>query len=353
MRPERWEVGSDFHISELRWGGGDDAPWAGHPHALYAAGRDPVISIVTRTPTRRLWVPSYFCQDVLRAWRNAGIDLRMYRDAPMDPVVKSLPARPDDAVLSVSYFGVRAPAQIHAEGGQPLIIEDHTHDPLSTWARHSRADFCIASLRKTLPLPDGAVAWSPRGRELAPPALMEPRRVGAVLDRLIGMQLKARYLRGDAVEKDAYRRCAVRGEEMLAATAPSAASEYATALIAAFPQEDWRQTRAKNHAVFVHAFRASEELVSVVAAPPDSVPFSGLLHFSDPNARDRVRSALIAQRVYPATLWALAERVVGDIPDEHIALSKRLLSLHCDGRYDAATMRDVAEIVMHALEVHA
>lgn len=353
MTPERWEVGSDFHALDLPWDGRRAVPWADDPHALYGAGRDPVIGIVKGGAARRLWVPSYFCQEVLRSWQGAGIELVVYRDGPTDPPAKQLSLTPGDAVLSVSYFGVRAPPRIEGRMEGVTVIEDHTHDPFSDWARTSRADYCVASLRKTLPIPDGAVVWSPRGRDVASPPSMSDRRARAVVDRLTAMILKARYLRGERIDKEEFRRCAVRGEEGLGVTEPSAASEYTSALLGAFAFDAWRRARADNHEALADAIGSHRSMSVLGVRTAGAVPFSVVLCFTEPHVREVVRKQLIARRVYPAILWSLREPAVDGVPAEHVALSARVLSLHCDGRYDAQTMRRVAAMVLESVEASA
>lgn len=351
MTSERWEVGSDFHLLELPWTASSPAPWGEHSHALFGAGRDPVIAIARAHAVRRLWVPSYFCQDVLASWQAAGARLQVYADAPTDDPSDQLALEPGDAVLATAYFGLRPPVRFEAEG--VVVIEDHTHDPFARAAWESRADYCIASLRKTLPVPDGAVAWSPCGYPIEPPSPADERRTRALLDRLTSMALKARYLRGESVTKETFRTCAVRGEQALALGAPSRCSDFTAALLQEFPFDAWRRARAANHRAFVESFVANERAQVLGASTDASVPFSVLLRFSDRRTRDAVREWLVQRSIYPAILWTLDAPVVEGIPPAHVALSGELLSVPCDGRYTGQTMERVARIVNESLEATA
>ena len=347
MTAERWEVGSDFHLLDLSWSGGCAAPWLEHSHALFGAGRDPVITITRSHQVTRLWVPSYFCQEVLASWQAGGARLQVYPDGPTDEPTKHLDLEPGDAVLAVAYFGWRSPLLFKAEG--VVVIEDHTHDPFARAAWESQADYCIASLRKTLPVPDGAVAWSPRGRRVEAPPPADEKRTRAVLDRLTAMSLKARYLRGEGVAKETFRTCAVRGEDALGVAPPSLCSDFTAALLHAFPFDSWRDARAANHRAFVESF-VPDERAHVLSSSGDSAPFSVMLRFVDRPTRDAVRERLVKQNIYPAILWSLDAPVVAGVPKAHVALSGELLSLHCDGRYTDETMRRVASIVNTSLE---
>jgi len=42
------------------------------------------------------------------------------------------------------------------------VIEDHTHGWLSEACLNSKADYCIAAIRKYYPIPTGGIAWQPK-----------------------------------------------------------------------------------------------------------------------------------------------------------------------------------------------
>ncbi len=129
------------------------------------------------------------------------------------------------------------------------IIEDHTHDPYSKWAYNSRSDWCIASLRKTLPIPDGGVLWSPVRNSLPIQAVVTRTRSEASLKKLVGMYLKAAYLVGARTQKEDFRALLTTGEEQIAAGEISGILPWSASLVDRFPIEIWRESRTKNHNV--------------------------------------------------------------------------------------------------------
>ncbi|HET9953251.1 MAG TPA: hypothetical protein VFQ61_02040, partial [Polyangiaceae bacterium] len=194
MIPSRWEFGSDFHslppgecCVRLRPAAPVKAalrsqpvapettraslPAEAHPHTFWASGRDALVALLQwAKPTlslNRLWCPSYLCQPMLHAAKAADLSLVAYPDSPLSSRAETsrLELRSGDMVLAVGYFGLRGPALRlpPRRSASIYVLEDHSHDPWSNWAAASKADFCFASLRKTLPIPDGAVLWSPRG----------------------------------------------------------------------------------------------------------------------------------------------------------------------------------------------
>lgn len=345
---DRWEHGSDFHWLEVPDAPSSPVPWAGG--RLLSSGRDALRLLlelgVRERAWRRLWIPAYFCQHVTAALVRPDLELRTYPDDP----TRRQPSLPEveagDVVLLMNYFGLR-PGIERREGRGVEWIEDHSHDPSSPWAASSAADFCVASLRKTLPIPDGGVVWSPRGHPLPPtPALSEQRR-RAGASRLTAMILKSLYLRGARVAKDRYRAIAIRSETALGRPGISAMTDVSRAMAEAWPIETWRARRRENHAAFAQAIDGLEWVTLLRPSDEAAVPFSAALVIDSPERRERIRRRLIAARIYPSVLWPL-ERTVVPIDEPTRALSRRSLSIHCDGRYDPDDMRRVAGALVEA-----
>lgn len=346
MMPSRWEHGSEFHWAALEDPQPDPARDALASRALrrYATGRAALAAAVRASGARRLWIPSYFCPEVSEALERE-VPLAVYPDLPEPNTAPACPsAQPGDAVLWVNTFAIRQPPSSPVPSGV-ITIEDHTHDPLSSWAQHSAADYWVASLRKTMPIPDGAVAWSPTGAHL--PAEVPPDEAPD-LRKLTAMVLKGLYLRGHAVAKDEFRALAIAGETALAEC--TAMSRLSAELWTRLPLSRWRSVRADNHGTFVRALGVTPGVRVLQGRGPAEPPFSVLLSFDEPAARTRVRAALIAARIYPAILWDLASAPSRAGVTEHDRhRSQILLSLHCDARYGAADMERVAACVRAAI----
>jgi hypothetical protein len=307
------------------WGSGRDAM-----RALLAWGRE-------RRGWRRVHCPSFYCQDVVRALASE-LDLVIYPETPLQPASTLPSPGPGEVLLVVNVYGLRRRPD-RVPGG--VVIEDHTHDPWSDWAFSSRADYAVASLRKTLPVPDGGALWSPRALELPEERPATASHAGACLARLSAMVLKAHYLQGDGVAKETYRALAVGGERVIGTgCAVSGVSDLTRARLPSLPTTSWRQARIANRAVLRTALGAPAGVTVL-----DS-PFAMTLIFEGRRAaerRDRMRAALAAERVYTAVLWPLAPAAVAGIPAAHVDLADRVLTVHCDFRYATEDMLRVAD----------
>jgi hypothetical protein len=247
-----------------------------------------------------------------------------------------------DVLMVVHQFGLSGrPDWLDSIPADVDVVEDHTHDPWSSWARTSRATYAFASLRKTLPLAEGTPIWSPTGATLPEqPELTEVRARAASL-KGEGMNSKARYLSGEATSKDLFRGSLLAGEAEIASGAVSS-------ILSEFPTESWRATRRTN-AEHLRALVAGIRGVEMLDWSEDATPFSAILVLPDRAARDHLRSHLIQSSIYPAILWPVAESELDGITELDRSLADRMLSVHCDGRYGRSDMDRVAEALAGGL----
>ena len=335
------EFGSDFHYVEER-GGGKNTLQDFFPSAnYYADGRQALIHLYRSQGWQRLWVPEYFCYDVVASLREAGLELRFYTDYPgsNDNENLNLDFRAGDAVLRVNYFGTRSYRS--PEKLMVPVVEDHTHDLIGDWALRSTADWCIASLRKSLPIPEGGMLWSPVGSRLPEqPALSdENERIAAI--RWEAMKLKADYLEGRFADKDAFRKKFTETEEWFDDAEPVAIDKRSMEYLSRFDVTQWQQAKRRNWLLLkdsVHAdFQEPEN--------DDATPFSLILMAKNGEERERIRQQLIKNAVYPAILWHVPDDCCQEVKD----VSRRMISIHCDGRYTEDDMKRMATIINEAI----
>ncbi len=347
------EIGSDFHWISLSEGAPFmPYPWGGR-HLLFGSGRDALRGLVKHgilnNGWKRLLIPSYFCQEVVGSLLTTGIKASIYRSNPLcgHQVFPCDLAKEGDAILVVNYFGLHSDGMSTPPSApQVVIIEDHTHDPYSQWAFESSADWCVASLRKTLPIPDGGVLWSPRGHSLPGHPTSTIDHYNAALRKFAAMHLKAAYLRGEAIHKDSFLSLCRSGEDEIASGDVSGISEWSANLLQCFPIAVWRNHKRDNQRVLAERLRNTPWLH--VLQPQNDLtgcPFSCVLRFDTETRRNRVRERLIESSVYPTILWTLDDPVLNGIAVDDIQFSRRMLSIPCDFRYVSDDMNKIADLV--------
>lgn len=314
------------------------------PNALFGLGTHAVLAAMRSLgdPMPRLHVPDYFCQEVVDTWIRHEVRVVRYEDDPRwtEPDWGSIRAAPGDAVMAVNYFGVRTGrAWQHWQASRPdlVSIEDHSHDPLSDWARGSTADVAFASLRKTLPISDGAILWSPSGRSLPAPPPFDPDNGSRTKQQ--SMERKRDYLTGRHRSKSTFRSLQLEGEKALLASAPSAISPWSGVALAGGLPVEWRRRRRRNVRMLLDATAGAPRVRPLFSTwQADQCPFNLVLEFESQVDRDRCRSNLIRQNVYPPVHWAQRIDAAGRVRD----LADRILTVPADQRYDATDMLAVA-----------
>ena len=352
----RWEQGSEYHWLDPSGNARLLAPAWDHDARFYASGRDALRALLEHGSEHlgwtRLFVPSYMCQHVVRSMARTGIGLISYEDDPRWSTarVEHLPLDARSALLLVNHFGIRSMPTHVPSGG--VVIEDHTHDPWSGWALASTSDYAVASLRKTLPIADGGVLWSPREHTLPASPTRTPESESSSAHRLAAALLKRRYLDGEAVDKAWFRELAQRGEALTDAARAAAMTPLSRDAWQGYATSAWRTARREGWSVLRNALGALPD--AEVLEPPDVpgiVPYAVVLHVDDPARRDRLQQYLVKQRIYPAVLWPIVDDPeLPSLPTSAIDLSRRILVLHCDGRYDREDLEHVARVVRRGLE---
>jgi len=343
MHPERWEAGSMF-----QWEADISSPTLSlpQPSVSYLVCRHAIAALCAAQPNRPvLWLPTFFCPEVARFCRSVA-QIREYRDDCRwhEPDWSSLQPGSNDLVLAVNYFGVRSPEPwIRWHEQRPcILVEDHTQDPFSSWSLRSNADYAVCSVRKTLPVPDGAIVWSPRRLPLpAPPA--EDHWRGSML-KLSAMVYKRDYLAGTipAGCKDRYRELQLSGEQELGTAAISSMSPVSEAVLAVGIPDRWRKRRIENTRGLLRSLEGWKTAVPVFTTWPEGhAPFDVPLVFPDQTARDQCQRELQSQNIFCPVEW------VCDTPDQVASdLSSRILSIPTDCRYTAEDMARISSALL-------
>ncbi len=351
MVPERWEHGSNFALPDVgeELGEGSVLHFAHEVGGMIVGSGRVALGLVVANGIRhrgwqRLWVPSYFCEDVVDYLKGLDIALERY---PCGPWGEDL--HPDgktgDVLLRVNYFGWGIPALSRPFAGE--IIEDHTHDPGS--GQSSTADFVIASLRKVLPIPEGGLCWSPVGHTLPASPPLASAHNAAVYARLSAMALKRAYLSGfgDEATKRLARNLELSTETRLLAGERSLSTDWTRLVLGCISLQRAATVRLRNHQALKLAL---EECKALRLLGPNEclTPMVAVLDLGSRVIRDDVRAKLIESKIYPAVLWPLAA-VESDILSSAAEYSSKVLMLHIDERYSISDFQFVAARVRLAI----
>lgn len=339
------EFGSDYHYIDYCNSGRAHLTDVFRGSALLADGRQCIILLIRQYGWRRIWMPDYFCYEVIETIKEqTGVETLTYADSPLNEgKVENLPYKDGDVLLRMNFFGMR---EHRSNKNIPVpVIEDHSHDPFGHWALYSDADWCISSIRKILPLPEGGMMWSPKGHLLEVELFTSEENEKIAAIRWKGMGMKSQYLKGEAICKDDFRKKYTETEEFFDHAEPSLIDKRSREVVSEELDINlWQGVKRKNWLLLKSL--VNQKACRVMEPENDSCTmFSLVVLFKSKEKRDTVRKKLIDACVYPAILWNVPEGVSLEAKD----FSERMLSIHCDGRYAEEDIRQLAEIVNRCL----
>lgn len=142
------------------------------------------------------------------------------------------------------------------------------------------------------------------------------------------MTRKAGYLNG-SIKKPRFRQDMLDTEKMLDKIPISKISNDSWNIINEIDIQEWYDRKHRNWNLLQDI--ANEDVKILQPEKNTFNPFSLVLLFKSKEVRDKMRDILInRQTVFPAILWKIPEMQ----NSESVDFANRMLSIHCDGRYD-------------------
>ena len=339
------EFGSDFHYNTNFKGSSETNYMQDRDLRYYANGRQAILHLIDLNKWNRIWIPEYYCYQIVETIKNSGIEIKFYPDAPRlddTSIIESLRFRKKDVILRMNYFGLRS---IRDNRKIPIeVIEDHSHDLFGVWSNNSNADWCVASIRKTLPIPEGGILWSPQNHALPKQVCQTEENISIVERRWKAMKLKLNYLAGYDVEKDEFRNLFLETENSFDIVPLSDLTEDCKMYLSDFDFSNWEKQKLINWEILSKI--KSNHIEILLPEANGCNMFSFIFLTKTVPARDIIRDNLIQNHVYPAILW--------DIPDNKseysVNFSKRMFSIPCDGRYIALDILEIKKLLENAFQ---
>ena len=339
----RSEYGSDFNYTEFE--GGNLKNLFAKDAQYFGCGRYAINHLIQHYFGLGLWktiyMPEYFCYDVIESIKKTGINIKYYTDYPLandNEIISNLIFEEGDVLFRMNYFGNRS----HRDNSKINIpvIEDHSHNLFSEWSLHSNADWCVGSLRKTLPIPDGGILWSPKGFDVLRDIVLTNEHKVLSKTRFNGMLRKKEYLESDSsIDKMDFISKFKETEISFAVNKISSISDISKKIIQDIPTNIDSYKR-KNYDYIIPLLNLAN--IEIVERNSNENPFSLVLLFKSKESRNSAREFLINSGIYPAILWVV-ENI--NASDKVLNFSERMLSLHIDYRYTAKDMTRMSEII--------
>jgi len=291
-----------------------------------SSGRDALLFIAKRFSEKKtIHIPIYFCSGVEIFLKNF-FDVKYYIDSPVSevPNFNSIKAKSKDIVLIVNYFGLKdknAWQKYVQENSDLIFVEDHSHSPFSNWAMNSSADFSFASLRKYLPIPDGAYLFC---KKVSIPNILTKASLNG--ESFATKIAQAMYLKELAIcDRNVYQKLFLSGEEELFhKKSISQISAMSLELLNVLDINKIKRLR-KNFVTKTEKFFKEKNICEFISPKNKNDSFLPLLKFNSLKERESFRQKLISKNIYPQCFWNFESDSCKDK-----SISQKLLALPID-----------------------
>lgn len=366
------DIGGDFSFADIGSAVGEasfqsalDKLSQEHPVSMLTSGRTAYLNAWLNLkeggrPLRRVLLPSYLCYSMLSPFQRLRVRSEHYRvlsDLSVDIDDLSQKVRADmegTLVVVANYFGfperedlLCALSEIRRQGG--LVLYDATHSTLCErpWPRMTPAygpNVCIMSLRKSLPVVDGAVLVWLDGTE---PAFCDgkPQLDGFCSARALAMMLKSAHVADGFGSREDYLLLFDQAEAALdnSFSPTSAMSPVSRSILKRMDIEKISRARRRNYSRLMTELERCEEVRAVFPGLPESaVPLGFPVVVED---RDLLWKRLKSCGVHADIHWMLPPEVCDKEYPESAWLAGRILTLPCDQRYSEEEMARMAQAV--------
>lgn len=337
------EIGSDFHSMEIT----NDCKLNifkyldGYNTTYFDSGRSALRALLTIISVKRVLLPGYICESVRGCFEESEVlyydidtDLRICWDDLLEKAKKGVD------VIYLHFFNGYIDNTYDFDKLKKLqmeykflIVEDTTHSFLT--GRNIIGDYCICSLRKWFPIPDGGILYSRK----TVPSEDDMEKNQWYFEKRKAMELKSRYLSGEQIDKDQFLSWFIKCENDLdMQSGIYRLSDISKEILEKIDLEEVMDARRKN-AMYLNELLTESKIKKVTMSGLGQVP---LFYTVFVEKRDDVRKWLIKNRIYCPVHWPLFDEI-GVFPAS-VYINAHELSIPIDQRYAYDDMKYIADV---------
>jgi dTDP-4-amino-4,6-dideoxygalactose transaminase len=289
---------------------------------------------------KTIWFPSYLCPTMPECAASKNVEVRFF---PVDEKLK-IRRKPDwiaqvkkgDLVVMIDYFGFPSESEIAGEikSREGWVLEDATQ-ALLAGKRLDFADFIMVSPRKFTGVPDGGVLISNCGVKFDHVTLHE-LPLDWCLEALQATMIRRAFDKGYTQERIWY--ALFKKKEQSAPVGYYSMSHISRHLLTDII--DFSLIRRKRIENYLFLLSRLKEWAIFPDLDTDTAPLGFPVRVEN---RDAVREKLFSENIYPPVHWDL-ENAIPQTFEESIRLSKKIMTLPCDQRYDTEDMERMVTV---------
>lgn len=295
-------------------------------------------------------LPAFTCESVLVSFLDRGYEVYPYpirKDLTIDwkKFQQEVAIRKPDVVLVHSYFGFDTIGELRLHVSELrnddiIMIEDQTQTMFSKNALVG-ANFYVGSIRKWIPVPDGAFVSA-------------PIKCDQEDEELVNAKIKALMAKGDWMQNGIGTKQEFQGyfrtaEGILdSRKKPYLMSSTAREIYVSTDIELLRKTRRSNCQLLISGILVSKVLSENLVLPisgigVDECPFH--LPVLVKEGRKELQQYLASNNIYATVIWGCPEEYKETIDEESRYVYDHILCFHVDQRYDETDMNRILDVL--------
>lgn len=309
---------------------------------LFYSGRHAIKYVIDRIlldqDITTFWIPEYYCQHVAKWLKTNYNNIKTY---PVNPLHHNHMINgdefmgPNDVILVNNFWGI-SQCLFQCTIKQTLVIEDHSHGWLSNSCKQSKADFCIASLRKSVPVPLGGIAWKPNGEKIKDIEAPLSNVFDTIWNNIeSSMSMKKEYefteFKNESLKNDFLKLVYEAEDAMHHNFELVTVNDSHRTLICDYLKIDYLKLKQKNFKALIASLKNNKAFNIVTK---NTTPFGLTLHFNNFEFMSAFKTYLVKSNIYPSLLW----------PD-NITNYGYFLNIHIDYRYNEIEMQHISNII--------
>ena len=309
---------------------------------LFYSGRHAIKYIIEtiklENTINTFWIPEYYSQHVTSWLKVNYSNIKIYKVNPLEKshTIKAYEFLNNNDIILINNFWGLSNCSVDIKNRKVQIIEDHSHGWLSNSCKTSKADFCFASLRKSLPTPLGGIAWKPNKNQLETIEYSNSALYNKLWDDiLLGMKKKHEFeksVQNEEVFKDEFLKIVNDAENNMHNNYDiTRLSLNHEKLIETYLKIDYLSFKDENY-FLIKSLLKDNTIFKILQSK--SSGFGLILHFKDLNYFISFKDYLISKNIYPSLLWPENNPKYG-----------YFINIHIDYRYNLNDIEFIANII--------
>lgn len=311
---------------------------------LLSTGRDCISHISNSFQNKTLLLPSYLCDTILLPIKENNIKYFFYKiDKDLEVDLKDLNKKVEklnpDLIFVINYFGFIQPklSEIKkiCQSKNIKLIEDNVQSFLTT--HEIQGDYSFNSYRKFLPAPDGAFLYS----------INEDLQLNSPYKKFYLTRFYASLIKNIKILKKIYRNWFVKTEDTYINNykKPARMSNLSKYILNKFDFEDIKHKRAENFMYLLKNLTNKKIKSLFIQLESNVCPLGFPIIMESENDRNRLKEILIKNKIYPPIHWTLPDELNKTEFKDSIDISKRILTIPIDQRYNIKDMKRILNIL--------